>query len=150
MKSLYTLNNIHDFLTKYFYNCEWNYEIYDPIIGRKKLFTSEDVSKYMGSLLQIVLIDNNKNEELLGVKISNFDFELYRYESRCCTDSAWEPSIKLTEQWRTFLIDEYGDKYKNLLLRYIDEEEPFPSENGINKPNIFGDANEIQDVFSNE
>jgi len=150
MKQFYTLKNIYDLLVNNFIDCKWNYEIYDDIAHTKKVASIEDFTKSLGYLVKVVLINCNGSESILGVNVTNFNFELYRYVARCCSGSSWDPSANFTNQWRELLINEYGEKYKRQLSIYVEMNEKISPKTEQYTSDYVNNFNKNQDVFSND
>lgn len=120
MKTIFTLQNIHDFLLQKGYP-EWNYEVYDRYLGHIKKAKIEDFIDRVGFIehTNMAFIDKHGCECNLEVKISNFEFKTYRDESNIMgSGSTTYVDKNYTNDWINFLFRTHEEEYAKSLLKH--------------------------------
>ena len=119
MKTIYTLENIHDLLRRK-YALTWNYEVWDRTNGERRQATLEDFD-YSGRYSTTDLAFYNKYGDIcsLTVGVSDFDFITYRDESNVMgSGSTTYVDKDLSSEWINMLLYTHSDKYATRLLKF--------------------------------
>jgi len=118
MKTIYTLENIHDFLLEQ--GCpEWEYEVYDRMSGQKREAKIEDFTKNIFHRPNMSFINRRGDECNLEVFVNNFKFITFR-DKIDVMGSGSETYIDkdFTGDWIGYLSQTYGQEYAEPLLQY--------------------------------
>lgn len=122
MKTIYTLEDIHDFLLQKGYS-EWTYEIYDRHLGNKRKAKIEDFFDELGFFEHAYMAVINKRgyECCLEVHITDFKFETYKDESNVMgSGSTTYIDKEYTKDWIDYLLHVHGEEYAKALLKYAE------------------------------
>ena len=117
MKTIYTLEDIHDFLLQKGYP-EWNYEVYDRHLGYKRKAKIEDFFDKFGFFehAYMSIVNKHGHECCLEVKISDFDFKTYKNESNVMGSGSTTYIDKdFTKDWIGFLFYTHEEEYAKSL-----------------------------------
>lgn len=122
MKTIYTLENIHDFLLQKGYP-EWTYEVYDRHLGNKRKARIEDFFDEFGFFehAYMAFINKRGDECCLEVYITDFKFATYKDESNIMgSGSTTYVDKEYTKDWINFLIYSHGEEYAKSLLKHAE------------------------------
>ena len=120
MKTIYTLEDIHNFLLQKGYP-EWNYVVYDRHLGYKRKAKIEDFFDKFGFFehAYMSIVNKHGHECCLEVKISDFDFKTYKDESNVMGSGSTTYIDKdFTKDWIGFLFYTHEEEYAKSLLRH--------------------------------
>lgn len=119
MITIYTLEDVHDFLLQKGYPV-WSYQVYDWKTGKIRKATIEDFDySGMHSSTDLVFYDKHGNDLNLTVSVDTFGFITYRDEGNVMgSGSTTYVDKDFTNDWIGFLSQTYGKEYAKLLLQY--------------------------------
>ena len=117
MNTIYTLEDIQQFLSQKYSKFQWNYQIYDSKTGKKRQATLDDFTANTFHTLPLVIIYRD-SEYSLDINISDFNFIIYEDEPNIMgSGSTQKVKDNFSDEWINFLLDKYEEFYaKNLLI----------------------------------
>ena len=118
MKVLFTLEDIHEFL-RLRYGLDWQYEVYDKILGNKRQATIEDFD-YSGRYDTTELAFVNKHGVDCNFEVSVVDFAFFTFIDEpnvMGSGSTTSVDKDLSKFWIEYMLEAYGEVYANRLFK---------------------------------